>query len=303
MERPNFHTYVSQSYLFTFIRRRLIIILLVLGVIIVIAAPLIYYFRVSSSASSRQTNPGDKIVAKVGQENIYQADLDHYAVALPGLNPADKKNYFLPTLVSQSIILQGGAADGLIKLDSSVFNSPTKDYAKREQLVNETRQKVTAESEGPKGTVVAIWFDLQASPSAKLSYSQRQKTALEKIAASHQAVLNKTMTIDQAADNIRKDSSMAALDPHYKINASFTFAPAPAQAITTYPEFDKILDNLKANQVSDIFPAPKIVNSKETSSIAGYMFGEVTNFVDSSKVISFDDWFAQKKAIYKETTP
>src|SRR5437016_3940350 len=102
--------------------------------------------------------PATAIIAKVGNEKIYQRDLNTELANYPPQKNIDRKRQLLQKIVKDSIILQAGEKDGLIKLDSSVFDSSTKDYLKRVKLVAEVQELVEHRKDHITGAVLSIWF-------------------------------------------------------------------------------------------------------------------------------------------------
>lgn len=269
-----------------------LIIILVL-IVILIAGGILYLLNPKAiqnilsplpflSTTKSQPNTQNKIIAKVGEENIYQKDLDAALTGLSKISTASQsailKQQVFDQLIQDSVILQGGQADGLIKLDNTTFNSTNKDYGKRATLVDQVRKAVFDQTPGSKGTVVTVWY----------KQAKDKSLASDKISQLRQEVADGKITIQQAIDNIKADNTLAKLDPNYQINAGFAFSSQKDRPATTYPEFDNILQSLKPGETSSVYEATK----------SGFLFGQVSKVVTTTSVIDFSDWLAQKQKIY-----
>lgn len=253
----------------------------------------------SSTQKPPISDPNNPIIAKVGEEYIYQNDLNREITSYPPIKNMDVKKFLLEKMASDSAILQGGQADGLIKLDSSTFNSPAKDYLKRIKLVQTVKEKVSSKSAGINGAIISIWF-MNGKPGA-VGYEKGRQIALEKITALHSAVKSGNMTMKQAGESIKKDTRLAQVDPSYKSNALSEFNNMPFnQQITFDPAFNKVIWQLREGEVSEVVTAKDrpLGNNDPASAIdALYHFGQVTKKV-SSNIASFDNWLAEKQKLY-----
>lgn len=246
------------------------------------------------------TIPPDKIILKVGSENIYQKDFDIELSAQPNSAAPKLKEIILNKLSEDSAILQGGAEEKLTTLDSTVFNSLTKDYKKRLLLISDIKKKLSAESDNITGTTVSIWFN-NVTPGI-IGYTQGKQTALEKITKIYNDVKDKKITITQAADQIKNDASLAKVDPAYKTNAKQDFQVNPGQTITFMSEFDALLWKLNPGELTPLYTG-KDKDSKTGQLVDSlYTFGTVTSKISAGKIQSFENWLSAKLKQYATTT-
>lgn len=277
-------------------QKRVVFLLLSLLLIASVGGALFYFNPLNKKQapfSAKTENRPQDAIAKVGEEIIYQQDLDYLTALLPQslqASPAAEKAILTDQLTRESVILQGARQDNLISLDPTVYNSPAKDYKKRAQLVIQAQEAVSNQSSGIKGTVAAIWFNNPpANTQSKLTLTGRQALANSKISQLHEGVKDKKISMEQAAEQIRSDASLGDLDTLYKENASFAFRAQPDKQITTYPQFSRMLHSLKAGEVSDIYQAPE----------GGYLFGQVQSILTDRPYSNFTEWLTQKERIYQ----
>ena len=247
------------------------------GVIVLILIALIVFLGRGKDSSNTQTGT-DKAVAKVGQETIYQSDLDKELAAYP--NVPDAQKIVLDKMIDDSITLQAGQKDNLIKLNSDIYNNSNKNYTARIDAVQKVQEDIAKEESKIKGTVVAIWF-YNTRP-ASIGLEQGRALAQQKITTLWQQVKNGTLTKEEAGKRIQDDTTLAQVDSQYKSNAIYTFDTAKGEKITFDENANNILENLKQGEVSDVI----LANDKGengTSYPALYLFGKVTdNTLNSS---------------------
>lgn len=294
-------------------RVRIFYVLLFLGVLIVIGGGIFLYqgsIKQNASKKSSATAPKE-IIAKVGEENIYQQDLNVgiAAISTPSgaktstasalATKATIKKIVLDKLTTDSIILQAAAKDKLITLNSSVYNSSDKDYLARAQLVEQAKKLVTGKATNISGGIVSIWFS-NVRPGA-VGYEKGKTIALQKITTLYQAVKDNKMTVQQAADTIKNDASLKNVDPSYKSNALLNFSVTKDLPITFFPDFDKLLWNLPKGGITEIYTGKD--KNYQTGQIVDsvFMFGQVSNKVSNEQYINFDDWYNKAKKQYEIT--
>jgi hypothetical protein len=261
-----------------------------------------FHFSLNIPFLNKEKNP-TKIIIKVGKENIYQKDLDFEMAYLPSLKNVDKKKLLLEKITKDSIILQAAQAENLIYLDTSVYNSPQKDYMKRINLIKEIKKKIEDKKDSISGSVIAIWF--YDNEPAMIGYAKGKAIAHAKITKLHSDVVEKRITMEQAAAKIREDESLAQLDIAYKSNAFLQFRRGPYEKIVFDPDFDNVIKTLQPGQVSDIFLAKTFTreNHRRTNTKidAVYLFAQVTTKTTAANNPGFDDWVTLKAKNYEIT--
>lgn len=236
-------------------------------------------------------------IAKVGEEYLYQTDFNAEMNLYPSTGGTDSKQFILERLITDSIILQGAQSDGIIKLDSPVFNSKNKDYKKRVELTAKVKNDIKNQSDTYKGTIVTIWFlNDHVGP---LGYEKAKQIALEKITKLHNDVKSGKITIEQAGEAIKRDSSLAQLDKAYKSNALFSFYSTKDDPPTYDDDFNQALFNLPAKSTSEVFTGKSAdLDNNNQLTDAYFTFGQLKEKAGSGKYISIDDWLNKKKGIY-----
>ncbi len=237
------------------------------------------------------------IIAKVGAENIYQIDLDMEISGYPMQINEDIKKLLLQKVVKDSIILQAANAEKLIDLDESVFNSLQKDYIKRTKLVADARTIYENNQNSISGSVISIWF-YNMQPGA-VGYDKGKEIAFNKITTLHSNLKSKKITIQQAAQVIIDDKSLAQVDESYDSNAILTFKAEPKDEITFDPVFDSLIRQLAQGQISNIYLAKDKNRDTDKMIDAVYMFAQVNERNTTGKTIDFDMWYGQKEKSYE----
>ena len=283
---------------------KLIVTLIVIG-IIALASPVTYrlaqqqqIFRPKAQETAANIIWPDGSIAKVGREFLYQSDLD---IELSFYPPSEDINTAKETIykkmVTDSVVLQGASDERLITLDDKIFNFPTKaqaDYIKRVQLVKSA--KTALETRGEiQGAYVTIWFD-NNRPTTE-GDEARKAIAFQKITELHDKVKSGQMTILQAGEAIKNDTSLVDLDKAYESNAISDFSVSPNEAITIDSDFDAVLKSLEVNQISDIVLSQAEQINTLTPIDALYTFGTVTKKATST---DYETWLGQKKGLYVE---
>lgn len=238
---------------------------------------------------------GNRVVMTVGEEKIYKKDLqyemDHYPQSL--LN-ASTETELKKKMQEDSIILQAARDEGLIKLDDSIFNSTTKSYENRVATVTSVRTQLEEKFGNVKGGVVTIWF-YNTEP-AKVGIVRGKQIAFQKISELQKLVKSNTISIQEAAERVRRDTSLINLDKAYVANAYIEFDSDLTKGLTFDPEFDKKLAALGEGGVSDVHLASHIMEPDKPAREMAYMFGTVFK---KSAGISFEEWLQPYQQKYE----
>lgn len=242
---------------------------------------------------ANQNKPEGAII-KVGDEYIYKQDLEYEMKYAPG-NDQDKQSLLEKKLVQDSIILQGAQADGLLKLDGTIYNSPNKDYQKRIKTISEIEKSVNDKVDRITGTVITIWF-FNNGIQSPLGYEKSRDVAKQKITEYHQKVARKQITIDQALELIKVDKSLDPLGEH-KNNAGFTFDIIKGeQGPTPDDNFNNIIWGLNQGQLSPVTVIKNKVIPGDPDAL--YVFGQVKSKTTGQKFIKYEDWLKAKQKNY-----
>jgi hypothetical protein len=280
-------------------RNKLVYVGLALILFILVAG--IAYGSLKYKKVDRVSTPdGKEVLLKVGKESIYYQDLSTELASYPDSGSDTARGILTQKLITDSVILQGGADDGIITLDPSFFNQVDKDYNKRISMVNEVKANLNTDAVNSRGYVVSIWFRNNGYI-GPLGLSKSKELARQKLNALHSEVASGVLSIQKAGDIIKNDSSLKQLDIAYKNNAlfPFTYYAGDLRRLTLSEDLDEELANLPKAGVSNVYVGTAKDPKTEESYEALYLFGQVTEKADSTKPYkSFDDWLNDKKSIY-----
>jgi len=287
-----------------FYKSRKVIISGVLLLIIFIGV-VVFFLRSSRSLTNvpgqNQQNPvnavgPDRIIAKVGKEYIYQKDLDYELSQYPDIPEVDAKEVLMKKLVDNSITLQSANS----KPNTTISNSPQKDYVKRLQVIEEIKNQYVKQPANIQGAIVAIWF-FNTEPAA-IGYDQGKALAFSKITGLHDGVKSGKISIQQAGDMIKNDSTLAGVDSAYKDNAYLAFNVGSNEPIIFDSNFDVIIKGLKQGQITDVYLAKDMNQSTGQKIDAVYLFGQVSSVNNvNTPSVSFEDWIATQAKNYEVT--
>lgn len=243
--------------------------------------------------------PSQTKIAKVGTETLYQKDLDTELAAYPVIKGVDASKLLQKKLISDSIILQGAAADKIITLDPNVFNSVDKNYEKRLQLIAQAKKSIQGQSDHIQGTIVSIWFsNSQPGPAG---YEKGKQIAYAQISKLYNDVKSGKITIEQAGEAIKNDSELAQVDPAYAANALIPFEASGNSAITFDKPFNTMLWNLPQGQLTPLYLAKDKDYKTKQMIDAVYMFAQVSQRKTDTGITDFQTWYDQKQKLYEVT--
>lgn len=251
----------------------------------------------SNSQPGIKISPKDnKIIARVGEENIYLSDLMEEEAGYPSIKGADTRTLLLSKIATDSVILQEGAKEKLITLAQNFYNSPDKDYQERIIKVNAVKTAVENQAEKIEGTVISIWFN--NNEPGPIGYEEGKKAAKTKIDELQKQVKTGKITIQQAGEAIKNDSSLSQLDPSYKTNAIINFQAVKTTRITFDSNFNKILWNLKKGEVTPVYLLTDTDrNGNKVEAL--YVFGQVSNKIINSNLTDYNNWITEKLKEYE----
>lgn len=240
------------------------------------------------------------VVAKVGKEYIYKDELE-LAVSNYGLLDGDKvktEEFILNNMVNQSVALQAGEQLGLITLNSTIFNSASKDMEKRYQSYQEVRMKILDKSSSIQGAYVSLLFNNDGVGPLGLEASKQK--AFEKIQPLQQQVASGQITLQQAGEQLKADTSNALLDPVFKLHAYREFKEEPGKDITIDNTFNTVLRKLNEGQTSDVhlLKVDDLTQNPPGIIETGYVFGQVTKKTLST-FNNFEEWVASQRKNYE----
>lgn len=268
----------------------LVIILLVL---VVVGAG---YFLINRKEIENKSSVeySEKKIVKVGNEKIYDIDFKYQYSLIPShIDEGEARKIVEERIIKESIILQAGEKEGLIKLDSNIFNSESKDYKERQQAIQQVQQAIDKKAAKLQGKIVSIWFlNNKVGP---LGYDKAKQIAYEKITKLQQEVKSGNLTIDAASVRIKNDSSLFQLDPMYKSNAIYSFSATQNQKPSYNDNFNNALWELGEGDTSEVF-ALQSQDFDDNYKIkdAYYSFGQITKKTQG-QIVNFDSWYMNNK--------
>jgi hypothetical protein len=255
-----------------------------------------FYLRPLPSSENKQSP--DSVIVTVGKEALYQKDYDFELTYHPEQSNASVRQTILAKMITDSVILQAGQTDGLIKLDDTVYNSVDKNYLKRIQAVEQVQQNIEQKTEHMRVSVVSIWF-YNNNRIGPLGYEGGKAFAQKKISDLYKNVKDKKMTMDEAGQAILNDSAISQVDVAYRSNALATFEVTAGDQMTFDPEFDKQIRKLKPGELTQVY----ILKDKEVKTgemkDAVFIFAKMEKISGSASMSNFDTWLDQKRKLYE----
>lgn len=253
----------------------------------------------ATSSKSNSTKPASSQILRVGEESIFQGDLDYELANYPSTPGSDSQAIIRKKLINDSITLQAAAAEKWVTLTDSIYNSPTKDYPQRLQAIANIRNKVDQLSTNVEGAVISVWF-MNVSP-GPIGYEAGKQLAYQKISSVYTQAKEGKLTLKQVGEQLAADTELAQVDPSYKVNAYIDFKSNINQEITFDPQFDQLLRSLNPGQLTDIYLAQDHPKNDESlpKQDAVYMFGGLTGKSSGTAVVlPFTDWVKSKSINY-----
>ncbi len=255
-----------------------------------------FYLRPLPSSENKQSP--DSIIVTVGKEVLYQKDYDFELLYHPEQGNSSVRQTILAKMITDSIILQAGQADGFVKLDDTVFNSVDKNYLKRIQSVEQVQRNIEQKAEHMRVSIVSIWF-YNNNRIGPLGYEGGKAFAQKKISELYKNVKDKNMTMAEAGQAIMNDSSISQVDVAYRSNALATFEVTSGDQMTFDPEFDKQIRKLKPGELTPIY----ILKDKDIKTgamkEAVFIFAKMETISGSASMSDFDTWLDQKRKNYE----
>lgn len=243
-------------------------------------------------------------IYKAGVETLYYQDAlqaakeDNFATF--GKNPleADKNdkqsiiNRYGQAALEQSLILQEGLAENLIKLDSKVFNSRNKDYQTRKELSQQVVKTIRQKLEKFTVQTLTIYFEKETD-------AAKAKAVMEDFRS--QIISGKTSII-VAAGKIKKDQTLTSLSSLNKDPFKQFVNVSPGSVIFAYPLADDLIFQQKNGSLSPLIELNPSIRNPKTGKFekrkTGYTLSVITSHTEGIK-LSFNQWLNSLKDKYK----
>lgn len=235
-------------------------------------------------------------IMTVGEEILYQEDLDRFLQVLPPSTP-EREKLARTAMKEESIALQAGAKAGVITLGASFYNARNKDYEQRSARYVAVQQGIKQRTARISGSVLTLWF-FNNNQAGSAGYEQGKRIALQKMTDLHTKVKNRQLSMTEAATELKQDTSLERLDVVWQQNAIFTFENVgPDEQITFDEPFNKNIRALAAGGVTDLTLLS--VESNGTQREALYTFAQVASKSNGSiQEGSFEEWLSVQQKNY-----
>lgn len=239
----------------------------------------------------------NKIIARVGAEDIYRKNVETLILGEARAKGVDYEKIFLDKLIEESIILQSARKAKLTVLDSSVFNSETLDLNRRSALVKQIKETIEQKADKIEGSIISIWFNNgEVGP---LGLEGGKKMAFDKIKPLQEQVKNGTMTVVQAGEAVKNDTSLKQLDKVYDVNAISSFSVNKGSKITFDVNFDQILWGLTDGGTSEVVLIQGLDDQTQKLVDSLYAFGRVSKRTGESGNLGFEAWYKANLNTYE----
>lgn len=236
---------------------------------------------------------GDKVIAKVGDEDIYGRDLAFYlAIYSPTTTTADEPitqtilRETLNRIAKDSRTLQGAAAANLVQLEDSFFTGSNKNNEARlesaQAMIGEVNRNLINKT---SGETLSIWFNTPTVQNS-IGVEAAKATAQEKIDHLEEGLKSGVyISFAEAAEAIKNDESLAELDPAYQSNAYSTFKNVTSgEDFLSDAKVAAAFDKLQAGETSEILTFHNAAGEEHS-----FMIIRVSDKKDRG-FASFADW-------------
>lgn len=248
--------------------------------------------------TNRPAPPVPGVIVKVGNELLYEEDLNYELAYYPPSNSGEPEEILIKKMIDDSVILQSAEKEGLIELDNKIYNSSDKDYEKRTQTVLQLKDKIDEKSTQLEGSVISLWFhNMQPGD---VGYTKGKQIAQAEMSRLLVDLNAKKITMQQAGEQIRANQSLAQVDASWEANSFFEFAISNNQKITYSPEIDKQIYRLNSGQISELLVGKDIDPETGKKIDAVYMIAQVTNR-STNPGMSYDTWLEENREKYEIT--
>lgn len=261
---------------------------------------LIFVYLPLKDAEIQEVTPlvlEDDVLMVVGEETIYKQDLETEMSFAPNREDEDSEAFFINKLAKDSIILQAGAGEGRIKLDSTFYNNKNKNYKKRVEMIQSVRESVEQDVDKLEGTIVSIWF-FNNDYVGPLGYEGGKTRALEKLRPLYDEVVAGNISIEEAGEIIASDTELASLDPVYKTNAIYKFSVKANDPITFDQEFNEALKGLPEGHITEIYTLKDSNDNTRQPVDAVHAFGKLEKRTGKG-ILGFEEWLVFHESNFK----
>lgn len=191
-------------------------------------------------------------LATVGEQPIYGNDLNYVLYTnYPNntFNEQQAKEVALKSVATTSAILQAAKAQNVSNVSDTLLTAP--DPEARQQTADKILDQIEKDTSKFSTSIISIWYYDMDPP--QISETQARQTARTKMAQLYNQIKSGTLTMQQAGDRIKADTTLARLDTNYEGNAysenkNWTL-DNPA---FSFEELNQVALKLQPGQVSDL---------------------------------------------------
>lgn len=258
------------------------------------------WFVINKDDQEKLAFPPDQVVEQVGNETIYGADVNFVIEDRfrKSMNSTESNDELKPKARQQasdeSVILQGGLKDGIIKESDlvGVFNSKDNDQQKRKELIDKVVQSVINSTPTADIEMITVWYYNFFPP--QLPVDEAREYAFELISTLRRDVVSKKITLKQAGEKIAADKTMPKIDASYKGNAYFLFLAKRVDKNLAFDneKIDQYIRSAQDGSISEVIDTgPRdVVEGSE----AYFVVVKVSNKKNFGKE-NYPDWFEKHK--------
>lgn len=264
--------------------------LLVAGALILVIVVVIALFMLQNPSRSNES------IATVGNTSIPRAYLDIELEYYPATPSAEVNSMLTQKVINDQVTLLAGKQAGIIDSFPEGANLSNEQYLERTGLVDKVRDEVNKKSDGIEVEIVSVWFFNGIL--APIGYEEGRQKALTKITGLYNRVKSGEITMAQAGDEIKADTSLAGLDKSYKENAYTVIKRKPGEALTFWKDFDSMLWGLEAGELTPVYTGRE-TDTNNRALPALYAFGKLTDKITDTQALSYEDWLVEQKKNYE----
>jgi hypothetical protein len=274
----------------------IISVLSVIGVVIYLVIGNFEFFT-SKLKTQENTQSTGQVIALIGEENIYQSDLDteikYFPTNITEVEGVSTKQYLLNKIIEDSILLQ---ESGQV-LSNNIYNSPTKDYLERTKQTQELKDLRVSAIEnlkvGISGDLITVWYlNMIQSPYGE---AEAKIMAFSKITEIHNKIQEGELSIEQAAQVLKGDNSWSKIDPSYIGNTRYEFKLTEDPFTYAYIKPVEFLEDIRETREGEVTEIYEIeLNSNEKY----FIFAHIDKIIKESGIVSYSNWVEQVKNKY-----
>lgn len=278
--------------------------IIILVLILIVLSGAAYFSKDKLFKRDYTSKQPTDIIAMVGEEKIYKSDIELGAQYYPQIatDSANTNNSLIvEQLIEDSLILQAAREKNIASLSAEIFNSPNKVYPKRITTVIQSK-KALSENLEPylAGEYAAIFYDNRPNGKNAATIAKDKQIAFDKMSKLYEQVKNKQLTVKQASEAIKNDTSLKVVDEVYKRNAFGEFRVTQDDINPTFvKEFNLAVASLQPGDLTPLILGKDRDLQTKQEYDAIYIFGTITQREDSKQ--NTRDYLNQLRSKYNVT--